>query len=214
VRRGLLVLIIALLAVGCSSGDADNTEPSQFPTGSVRAWFDALDAGEAVAALDLTHQPSMLVLLAAENDLPAADLASLLRRGATEESAGDYLLDFANALRSRYERSLAEVTVDGFTQLGDTYAAVAVTGEGAATIITRRAPGGLWQVDLTGTLGPALITQIRTLLEGTGEGEDGLTIQEAFQSSVVPALEAAAAADPENLALAAEIRAIKGLLSG
>ncbi len=211
-RTGILALVLVLVAAACGDRDADTTEPSQFPTGSVRSWFDALAVNDSAAALELTHQESMLVVLAAENDMEIPQVAALLRRGATAESAARYLADFTIALRSRYGGNLAEVAVDGFAQITDTYAAVTVTGEGPATIITRRAPGGLWQVDFVGTLGPALITQIRELLEGAGEGEDATTLRDSFETGVIPALEAAAVHDPENLTLASEIRAIKALL--
>lgn len=211
-RRGIYLLIMALVVAACGDGESDSTEPSQFPTGSVRSWFDALDVDDTARALELTYETSMLVIVATENELAPDQLGSLLRRGATEETAADYLSSFAAALRDRYRRSLADVTVDGFTEIGENYAAVEVTGEGGATIIARRAPGGLWQVDLVGTLGPPLITQVRMVLENSGEGEDAETISEVFASDVMPALDAAAAADPENLALASEIRVIRSLL--
>jgi len=212
VRLALLSAILVFIVAGCGDGDTDTTEPSQFPTGSVRSWLDALEIDDTVGALQLTHQESMLLILAAENDMRVAEIAPLLRRGATEDSAASYLHQFTEGLRGRYGESLADVTVDGFTQLDEIYAAVTVTGAGAATVITRRAPGGLWQVDLVATLGPALITQIRDLLEEAGEGEDGDTMRTVYQSGVVPALEAAAINDPEDLGLASQIRAIKGLL--
>ncbi len=160
----------------------------------------------------LTYQESMLIVLAAENAMPTEELATLLRRGATEASAARYLAGFSDALRARYGGSLAAVTVDGFTQLGGKYAAVAVTGDGAATIIARKSPDGLWQVDLVGTLGPALISQIGDLLDAAGADSDGATVRDAYRINVVPALEAAAAHDPENFALAAEIREILSVL--
>ena len=212
-HRGFRFLIVlAILAASCGNGEAETTAESQFPTGSVRSWLDALEAGDSARALELTYQESMLVILAAENGLETPQIASLLRRGATEESAARYLSEFGAALRTRYGASLAEVSVDGFMQLGETYAAVEVTGQGAATIITRRAPGGLWQIDLVGTLGPALISQIRAILEKSGDGEDAETIAAEFAAGVIPALDAAAAADPEDLALASEILLIKSRL--
>lgn len=165
-----------------------------------------------MSALQLTYEPSMLVVVAAENGLETSLVASLLRRGATAESAAGYLDDFGAALRERFGRSLADVSVDGFSQVGETYAAVMVTGDGTATIVTRRAPGGLWQVDFAGTLGPALITQIRSVLEAADDGEDGDTIRDVFAADVLPALDAAAASDPENLTLASEIRLMRRLL--
>ena len=206
--------MVLLLVAACGSGDADTTEPSQFPTGSVRTWFDSLDAGDMVTAEQLTFSGSMLVVLAAANAMPSEELAPLLRRGATEESGAQYLTEFTDALRARYGRSLAAVSVDGFTQIGDNYAVVAVTGDGRATIVTRRSPGGLWQVDLVGTLGPALIGQIGDLLDGARDDPDGDTIRDTYRMDVLPALEAAAAHDPENLALAAEIREIQSMLGG
>jgi hypothetical protein len=156
----------------------------------------------------------MLVVLAAENAMPVEELAPLLRRGPTDESSAQYLADFADALRARYGGSLAAVSVDGFTQIGENYAAVAVTGDGGATIVTRRSLEGLWQVDLVGTLGPALIGQIGDLLDGAGDDPDGDAIRDTYRTDVLPALEAAAAHDPENLALAAEIREIQSVLGG
>ena len=204
-----------LVAAACGGGESDTTTPSQFPTGSVRSWFDALEADDTAAALELTYQRSMLVIVGAENAMDIADLASLLRRGATEQSAEAYLGDFATALRERYSSSLAEVTVDGFSQIGDSFAAVTVTGEGEATIITRRNSDGIWQVDLVGTLGPALIGQVRALLdeaEETDDDDDVSTIRQAFEMDVIPSLEAVAAHDPANLTLAGELRVLKSEL--
>ncbi len=212
-RRSIALLVLLLIAA-CGGGAADTTEPSQFPTGSVRTWFDSLDAGDMVTAEQLTFSESMLVVLAAENAMPIEELAPLLRRGATDESAARYLTEFADALRARYGGNLAAVSVDGFTQIGENFAAVAVTGDGRATIVTRRSPGGLWQVDLVGTLGPALIGQIGDLLDGAGDDLDGDTIRDTYRMDVLPALEAAAAHDPENFALAAEIREIQSVLGG
>lgn len=211
-HRRSIVLAILLVVAACGDGGADTTGPSQFPTGSVRSWFDSLDAGDMLAAEQLTFPESLLVVLAAENAMPIEELAPLLRRGATEESAARYLTSFSDALRARYGGSLAAVSIDGFTQLGDKYAAVAVTGEGNATIVTRKNPDGVWQVDLVGTLGPALIGQIGDLLHGAGEDADGDTVRETYRIDVLPALEAAAAQDPANLALAAEIREMHSVL--
>lgn len=210
--RGSIALVILLAVTACGGGAADTTEPSQFPTGSVRSWFDLLDAGDMVAAQQLTFPESMLIVLAAENAMPIEELAPLLRRGATEESAARYLTKFADALRARYGGSLSAVSVDGFTQLGDNYAAVAVTGDGSATIVTRKSPDDLWQVDLVGTLGPAFIGQIGDLLDSAGDDADGETVRDTYRIDVLPALEAAAAHDPENFALAAEIREIQSVL--
>ncbi len=211
-HRGSAALVILLVVAACGGSGADTTEPSQFPTGSVRSWFDSLEADDMDTAQQLTYQESMLIVLAAENAMPTEELATLLRRGATEESAARYLAGFSDALRARYGGSLAAITVDGFTQLGGNYAAVAVTGDGAATIIARKSSDGLWQVDLVGTLGPALISQIGDLLDAAGADSDGATVRDAYRINVVPALEAAAAHDPENFALAAEIREILSVL--
>ena len=210
--RRLAAFSILLAIAACGGDSVDTSEPSQFPTGSVRSWFDSFDAGDIAAAERLTQPESMLIVLAAENSLPVAELAPLLRRAATDDSAARYLTGFSDALRARYGGSLAEVTVDGFTQLGENFAAVTVTGEGTATIVTRRNPDGLWQVDLVGTLGPALIVQIGDLLADAGEGPDANTLREVFRMDVLPALDAAAANDPENLTLAAEIRELKSVL--
>ncbi len=203
---------MVLVAAGCGGDDADTTEQSQFPTGSVRSWFDALESNDTAGSLELTYEASMLVVLAAENAMSLPEAATLLRRGATEESAQRYLGSFAQALRDRYGASLAEISVDGFTQLGETYAAVAVTGKGAASIVARRAPGGLWQVDMVGTVGPALVSQIRALLEEPADGPDADTIRDVYRSDVLPALQAAALNDPENLGLASEIRLMESSL--
>lgn len=163
-------------------------------------------------AAELTSLEPMLIILAAENAMPIDELAPLLRRGATEGSTADYLAGFADALRARYGGSLAAVAVEGFAHLGDDYAAVTVIGEGEATIVTRREPGGPWQIDLVGTLGPAFIRQIADLLDGTGDDPNGDTVREVYRIDVLPALEAALAHDPENLSLAAEIREMQSLL--
>jgi hypothetical protein len=165
-----------------------------------------------VAAEQLTYPQSMLVVLAAENTMPVEELAPLLRRGITGESAAGYLTKFTDALRARYGGNLSEVSVDGFTQLGENYAAVSVMGDGRATIVTRRTPDGLWQVDIAGTVGPALIGQIADLLDSAGNDSDGDTVRETYRVDVLPALQAAAAHDPENFALAAEIREIQSVL--
>lgn len=211
-RQGVLALVLLLAAAACGGDAADTTEPSQFPTGSVRSWFDALEAGNTEDALELTYDTSMLVILSAENALDPGQVGSLLRRGATEESSAEYIGSFGSALRDRYGSSLSAVSVDGFTGIGEHYAAVEVTGEGGATIMLRQTAEGLWQVDLVGTVGPALIGQLRSLLESAGDGEDGDTIRDAFRDDVVPSLEAAADHDPQNLTLAAEIRAMKAEL--
>lgn len=211
-RRALLALAFILVTAACGGGEADTTTPSQFPTGSVRSWFDALEAADTAAALDLTYQRSMLVIVGAENAMGTADLAALLRRGATPSSAEAYLADFGAALRERYSSSLTALTVDGFSQIGDSYAAVTVTGEGQATIITRRNSDGIWQVDLVGTLGPALIGQVRALLDEADDDDDGSTIRDTFEMDIIPALEAVAAHDPANLTLASELRVLKSEL--
>ncbi len=162
--------------------------------------------------MELTYQRSIVVIVAAENAIDVADTAALLRRGATAESAAGYLGRFGNALRERYGASLADVTVDGFNQIGDSFAAVIVTGQSEATVIARRNESGLWQVDLVGTLGPALITQIREMLDAASDDANGATIREAFATDVVPSLEAAAAHDPANLTLASELRLMKSEL--
>lgn len=211
-RVRLIGLVLLSAVAACGGGEADTTTPSQFPTGSVRSWFDALESGDTAAALELTFQRSMLVIVAAENDLDISTVGSLLRRGATAESAEEYLGDFGAALRERYGGSLAEVSVDGFSPIGESFAAVTVTGQSEATIIARRNESGLWQVDLVGTLGPALIAQLRGLLEAGLESdlsEDRDSISNAFEMDVIPSLEAASTHSPANLNLANELRIIK-----
>ncbi|NND03283.1 MAG: hypothetical protein HKN91_10895 [Acidimicrobiia bacterium] len=211
-RRMILALTLVLVAAACGGDEGETTAPSQFPTGSVRSWFDALEANDIAGALELTYERSMLVIVGAENDLPSSDLAALLRRGATPESAEAYLADFATALRERYSSSLADVAVDGFSQIGDSFAAVTVTGDGQATIITRRNEDGVWQIDLVGTLGPALIGQVRSLLDNAEDDEDGATIRQTFEMEIIPSLEAVTAHDPANLTLASELRVLKSEL--
>lgn len=213
-QRGSAALITLILVAACGGGGAETTELSQFPTGIVRSWFDAFEADDVATATDLTSPAPMLIVLAAENAMPIDELAPLLRRGATAASSARYLTDFADALRIRYGGSLSAISVDGFSPLGEDYAAVAVTGDGKATIVTRRNPGDSWQVDLVGTLGPALIGQIAELLDGAGDDPDGDTLREAYRMDVLPALEAALAHDPENFSLAAEIREIQSVLGG
>ena len=166
------------------------------------------------AALDLTYQRAMLVIVGAENAVPTGELAALLRRGVTTQSAEAYLADFATALRERLSSSLSDVSVDGFSQIGDSFAAVTVTGDGEATIVTRRSADGVWQVDLVGTLGPALIAQIRSLLDAAEDGDDDdrSTIRQTFEMDIIPSLEARAAHDPANLTLASELRVLKSEL--
>ena len=75
-----LVIMSAIAVAGCgASGD----DPESSPAAVVAGWAEAVEVRDFAAASDAVFEPSLVVILASENNLPAADTAAMLNEGIT-----------------------------------------------------------------------------------------------------------------------------------
>lgn len=197
----LLILIAVLLAVGCSNTEPEPAAATATPQAVVGEWLDAVAVVDD-AVLGVTVEPIGLAVLAGvENELRSDGMAALLDAGLQGELSTEYWRSFRDDFRA-----IRGVPVDALVvgeeraeDLGPDYAAVIVSGAGAdGAVILRRSAELGWQVDMIGTLGPALVQSLGDYLDSALGGAQADVIADAYESTVLPGLDAAITLDPSN----------------
>lgn len=186
-----ILVVLAAFAAGCGASDED-AESS--PPAVVAGWAEAVDSRDFEAATDAVYEPSLVIVLAAENAIPASDTAAMLDAGITPAAAAAYWSSFRDGFDAFAGRPISTLNVGSSAEVeagGVNWAVVAVgVQEGAsAPTFTRDADG--WAVDLVATLATGFVEPLLAYLEDLPEDEDGSTIRESYETVVVPAMWAA-----------------------
>lgn len=186
-----VMLVLALLTAGCGSS-GDDTEAS--PPSVVAGWAEAVEVRDFDAATASVFEPSLVIVMAAENSLPAPDVAMMLKGGVTPAAAAAYWSSFREGFGAFAGRPISTLNVGSSNEFeagGMPWALVAVSvqEESSAPTFTRDADG--WAVDLVATLAPGFVEPLGTYLTSLPDDDDGATIRDAYEAVVVPAMWAA-----------------------
>jgi hypothetical protein len=182
------LILLAVTAAGCgASGDDAETSPAAVVAG----WAEAVEVRDFNAATDAVFEPSLVIVLAAENNLPAADAAAMLNDGITPAAAAAYWSSFRDGFDAFAGRPISNLNVGASSETeagGETWARVIVSVQEAASapVFTRAGDG--WEVDLVATLAPGFVEPLLTYLQSLPDDDDGATIRDAYITVVVPAM--------------------------
>ncbi len=191
--KTLISLFLALSVVATACG-ASEEDPDSSPPAVVAAWADAVEERDFDAATEAVFEPSMVIVLAAENDLPAAETAAMLVDGVTPAVAAAYWSSFRDGFDAFAGRPISTLNVGASEEFeaGDVrWAVVTVRAQedASAPVFTR--DDGRWLVDLVATLAPGFIEPLAVYLESLPADDDGEAVRQAYVDVVVPALWAA-----------------------
>ncbi len=186
-----MILALVLAASACGASDED---PESSPPAIVAGWAEAVEVRDFDAATAAVFEPSMVLVLAAENDLPAAETASMLADGVAPAVAAAYWSSFRDGFDAFAGRPISTLNVGASEEVeaGDVqWAVVTVRAqEDAAAPVFTRDEGG-WLVDLVASLAPGFIEPLDAYLESLPNDSDGDAIRQAYVDVVVPAMWAA-----------------------
>jgi hypothetical protein len=187
----LLLLVLAIAATACGASEEN---PESSPPAIVAGWAEAVEGRDFDAATEAVYEPSMIMVLAAENDLPASETAAMLADGVTPAVAAAYWSSFRDGFDAFAGRPISTLNVGASEEFeaGDVlWAVVTVRAqEDASAPIFTRDDGG-WLVDLVATLAPGFIEPLAAYLESLPDDADGDAVRQAYGDVVVPALWAA-----------------------
>ena len=205
---------IVLVAVGCSNAEPTSTEATSTPVEVTADWLSAVAAVDEGALEALVEPVGLVVVAAVENQLRSDETVALLEAG-TLGAAGD---GYWRSFRDDFE-AIRGVAVDSLSvgyerdeDLGPDYAAVAVSIPDSDGIVVLQRSEGEWQVDMVGSLGPALVDTLGSYLESALGGSNATAIAEAYRVAVIPGLDAAIAIEPTNSGLVFGTEHIRQLL--
>ncbi|MCL1693898.1 MAG: hypothetical protein M3096_09455 [Actinomycetia bacterium] len=186
-----LFLALALVSAACGASEED---PESSPPAVVAGWAEAVEARDFDAATGAVFEPSMVIVLAAENNLPAAETAAMLADGVTPAVAAAYWSSFRDGFDAFAGRPISTLNVGASEELeaGDVrWAVVTVRAqEDASAPVFTRDEGG-WFVDLVASLAPGFIEPLAAYLESLPADADGDAVRQAYVDVVIPALWAA-----------------------
>jgi hypothetical protein len=198
VKRTIVLLAgIALVAAACSNSDSESSGHDT-PEQAVASWFEAIDAGDAVAASNAIHPHSLALVLGTENDLPPEVTSDYLDNGVPIDIQESYWASFAEGFSSFASRPISTLAVGQattFTAEGAEFARVPVSaGPGTESIvITRMRDDGTWEVDMVATLADGFAKVLLVSYADIPDGEAGDQIRAAYNSIVLPGMWAAMA---------------------
>lgn len=186
-----LVLALAMAATACGAAEEN---PESSPPAVVAGWAESVESRDFDAATAAVFEPSMVLVLAAENSLPAAETAAMLSGGVTPAVAAAYWSSFRDGFDAFAGRPISTLNVGSSddVEAGDErWAVVTVRAqEDASAPVFTRDEGG-WLVDLVATLAPGFIEPLALYLESLPGDSDGDAVRQAYVDVVIPALWAA-----------------------
>jgi len=195
-RLLLVFLAVALIATACGSGDADEDTPHSTPEGAVVSWFDAVDAGEVLAASEAIHPESLALILAIENDITVEELADYLSHGVPLAMQSTYWTSFSQGFTDFANKPLSTLTVgqaEVFESDGEEFASVPISGGPGSdsVVIVRKRADSTWEVDMVASLGDGFSTLLLDLFEELDATEASVRIRLAYSEVVAPSMRAA-----------------------
>ena len=183
-----ILTMLALVATGCgASGD----DPESSPAAVVAGWAEAVEVRDFDAATDAVFEPSLVIILAAENNLPSAETAAMLNDGITPAAAAAYWSSFRDGFDAFAGRPISTLSVGASSEIeagGESWARVPVSVQesASASSFTRASDG--WAVDMVATLAPGFVEPLLNYYRSLPDDDDGATIREAYTTVVVPAM--------------------------
>jgi len=186
-----LALVIAVVAASC--GGAGEKPDSSAPA-VVAGWAEAVQSRDFEGASSAVFEPSMVLVLAAENALPAADTAVMLTGGMPPAVAAAYWSSFRDGFGAFAGQPISNLNIGDSVQIeagGVDWSAVTVSAQEDATahVFTRDVDG--WAVDLVATLAGGFVEPLASYLKSLPDDADGQTVRTAYREVVVPAMWAA-----------------------
>ncbi len=194
--------MLALLTAACS-GEANTpveSTPGVTPTVVVTQWLEAVVAVDVDALADLVEPIGLAVLAGVENSVSSDELVGLLNGGFEGDLATGYWTTFRDDFAAIRGGSLESLVVVDESQIDGMPSHVAVgvsLNETMGRVIVRQTDAG-WRVDLTATVGPALVGPLGDYLLSALSGENAVAIADAYRAAIVPALDVAVILDQAN----------------
>lgn len=190
-----LLLFSAVVVAACSSAPPV-TAGHENPERAVVAWFDAVDAGDAITASGAVSAESLALILGIENDLDPQILAEYLDQGVPLEVQASYWSSFSAGFTEFSSRPISTLTVgesETFTSEGIAFASVPVRGGAGneSVVIARETSDGTWEVDLVASLGDGFAQLLANEYDSLPNNAAGERIRLSYTVVVVPSLWAA-----------------------
>ena len=114
-KRFVSVLIMAAVAAtGCGASGVD---PEASAAAVVAGWAEAVELREFDVATDAVFEPSLVIVLAAENSLPASDTAGMLNDGITPAAAAAYWSSFRDGFDAFAGRPISTLNVGASSEI-------------------------------------------------------------------------------------------------
>ena len=214
--RFLMLGLVVLLAA-CNDAAPPETLPLELPdpVEVVEQWLQAVDEVDTPRLETLVEPIGLAVLAGVENRVRSAEMAGLLDSGVTGQLAQGYWQSFRDDFEAFRGIDIGSILVGEERPVASNPDHVAVeisAGEQTAPVVLRISNPVGWQVDMVATIGPSLVSQLRTYLESALEGEYAEPIVAAYRSAVVPGLDAATVLDPDDALLIFETEFIRQLV--
>lgn len=200
--KPLLVVVLLVVLAGCSGGTSETTTsvPTAAPATVATLWIDAVTDVDVDALAFLVEPVGLAVVAGVENSVSSDEMVGLLSGGFAGDLATGYWTTFRDdfaAIRGVAVESLVvgeEIPVEDMPE----FIAVALSAdETAGRVILRRGATG-WQIDMAASVGPVLVGQLGDYLASAQNGDNAAAITAAYETAIVPALEAAVALDQTN----------------
>lgn len=206
-----------IVLAACSGEQATPTTsvPNQDPVAITGQWLRAVADVDTDTLAAIVEPVGLAVIAGVENDLRSDELIALLGGPLDADLAESYWKAFRDdfeAIRGVPVAALivgVESPIEGVTA----FTAVEVSSEETAgRVVVRRADNSGWQIDMTATVGPALVGPLGEYLLSALDGAHAAAISAAYRTGIVPALDAAIVLDPQNADLVFETEFIRQLL--
>jgi hypothetical protein len=195
-NKALPLLLLAAVSVAACSSTSSAPVGHENPERAVVAWFDAVDAGDAVTASGAINPESLALILGIENDLDADVLAEYLDDGVPLDVQAAYWSSFSAGFTEFSNRPISTLTVgesEAFSSEDVEFASVPIRGGAGneSVVITRKTSNGTWQVDLVASLGDGFTRLLATEYDSLPASASGERIRLSYELVVVPSLWAA-----------------------
>jgi hypothetical protein len=132
-----------------------------------------------------------VIVLAAENNLPASDTAAMLDGGITPAAAAAYWSSFRDGFDAFAGRPISTLNVGSSSEVetgGEAWSKVIVSVQEAASAPAFVRDDDGWAVDMVATLAPGFVEPLLSYLQSVPDNEDGATIRDAYTTVVIPAM--------------------------
>lgn len=176
--------LLAPLLVMSAACAQQTVEEAGHPEEAVAEWIAAVDRLDLEALSSIVRQDHVVLLVAAENLLAPDAAGSLIENGMTTADLQEFWSSFEAGFASGAARQIDALTIVGsetFIIGGVAFAAVQVAfpGERSGEVISRL-DGSTWRLDLLASSGPALVRQLRSLID-RARADDVEVLLERFE---------------------------------